>query len=74
MLRLDRLAVSSRGANRSSRSEGTPMKIGQLVSVHGDLGRIAQIYKDEGKVAVRMRNTRDVWVVKVSSIQEVEGE
>lgn len=50
------------------------MKIGQLVSVHGDLGRIAQIYKDEGKVAVRMRNTRDVWVVKVSSIQEVEGE
>ena len=48
------------------------MKIGQLVSVHGDLGRIAQIYKEEGKVAVRMRVNKDVWIVKESSIQKVE--
>jgi hypothetical protein len=63
---------SKRGAKRSSHSEGIPMKIGQLVSVHGDLGRIAQIYKEEGKVAVRMRVNKDVWIVKESSIQKVE--
>lgn len=48
------------------------MKIGQLVSVHGELGRIAQLYVEGDKVAVRMRNTRDVWVVRESSIQKVE--
>lgn len=48
------------------------MKIGQLVSVHGDLGRIAQIYKEDGKVAVRMRANKDVWIVSESSIQKVE--
>ena len=65
---------SKRATNRSKRSEGTPMKIGQLVSVHGELGRIAQLDVEGDKVAVRMRNTRDVWVVRKSSIQEVEGE
>jgi len=67
------LSYQAKGATkRSKRSEGTPMKIGQLVSVHGELGRIAQLYVEGNKVAVRMRNTRDVWVVRESSIQKVE--